>query len=164
MVSHWSLGDSQSLQVYRTLLSILADLNNAVVWMVSTRLLISKSSSRCNNPLVTVKRAPITIGIIVIFMFLSFSNPWQGWCEFIFLFVFFQFYSVVNRDNKVHNSSGSLFYWFLQSGRQSIGEQSGRRHVCQEARQTPGWGTGSVLNLPCKKQGYEYVFLNVVQQ
>ena len=30
---HWSLSDSKSLQVFRTLLSILVDLNNAVVWM-----------------------------------------------------------------------------------------------------------------------------------
>ena len=45
----------------RTLLSILADLNYVVVWMVSTRPLISKSSSSFNNPLVTIPRAPITI-------------------------------------------------------------------------------------------------------
>ena len=44
MVFHWSLSDSKSPQVSRTLLSILAVLNNAVVWMVSTRPLISKSS------------------------------------------------------------------------------------------------------------------------
>ena len=36
MVFHWSLSDSKSPQFSRTLLSILADLNNAVVWMVST--------------------------------------------------------------------------------------------------------------------------------
>ena len=56
----------------RALLSILANLNNAVVWMVSTRLLISKSFSPCTNPLVTVPRAPISICITVIFMFNSF--------------------------------------------------------------------------------------------
>ena len=50
MVSHWSLGDSKTPQVSRTLLSILADLNNAVVWMVSTRPLISKFSCPCNIP------------------------------------------------------------------------------------------------------------------
>ena len=33
--------------------------------MVSTRILISKSSSSCTNPLVTVLYSPITIGIIV---------------------------------------------------------------------------------------------------
>ena len=43
MVFHWSLSDSKSPQVSRTLLSILAVLNNAVVWMVSTRPPTSKS-------------------------------------------------------------------------------------------------------------------------
>ena len=37
--------------------------------MVSTRPLISKSSSPFNNPMVTVARTPITVGIIVTFMF-----------------------------------------------------------------------------------------------
>ena len=74
MVFHWSLSDSKSPQVSRTLLSILVVLNNAVVWMVSARPPTSKSSSPFNNPFVTVPKAPITIGIIVTFMFRSFSN------------------------------------------------------------------------------------------
>ena len=41
MSFHWSLRESKSPQVSRTLLSILADINNAVVWMVSTRPFIS---------------------------------------------------------------------------------------------------------------------------
>ena len=65
MVFHWSLSDSKSPQVSRTLLSILAVLNNVVVWMVSTRPPTSKSSSPFSNHLVTVPNAPITIGIIV---------------------------------------------------------------------------------------------------
>ena len=69
MVFHWSLSDSKSPQVSRTLLSILAILNNAVVWMVSTRPPTSKSSSPFSNPLVTVPNAPITIA-----MFHSFFN------------------------------------------------------------------------------------------
>ena len=40
--------------------------------MVSTRPPASKSSRPFNNPLVTVPKAPITIGIIVTFMFHSF--------------------------------------------------------------------------------------------
>ena len=56
----------------RTLLSILAVINNAVVWMVSTHPPTSKSSSSFNNALVTVPKAPIIIGIIVTFMFHSF--------------------------------------------------------------------------------------------
>ena len=74
MVFHWSLSDSKSPQVPRNLLSILAVLNNAVVWMVSTRPPTSKSSSPLSNPLVTVPNAPITIGIIVTCMFHSFFS------------------------------------------------------------------------------------------
>ena len=74
MVYHWSLSNSKSPQVSRTLLSILAVLNNVVVWMVSTRPPTSKSSTPFRNPLVTVPNAPITIGIIVTCMFHSFFN------------------------------------------------------------------------------------------
>ena len=74
MIFHWSLSDSKSSQVSRTLLSILADLNNAVVWMVSTYSLISKSSSPCTNTLVNVPSVPITIDITVTFMFHSFFS------------------------------------------------------------------------------------------
>ena len=69
MVFYWSLNDYKSSQVSRTLLSILAVLNNDVVWMVSTRPPTCKFSSLFNNPLVTVLKAPINIGIIVTFMF-----------------------------------------------------------------------------------------------
>ena len=74
MVFHWSLSDSKSSQVSRTLLSILAVFNNAVVWMVSTRPPTSKSSRPFNNLSVTVPKAPITIDTIVTFMFLNFFN------------------------------------------------------------------------------------------
>ena len=74
MVFHWCLSDHKSPQVSRTLLSILAVLNNIVVWTVSTRPPTSKSSSPFSNPLVTVPNTPITIGIIVTFMFHSFFN------------------------------------------------------------------------------------------
>ena len=72
MVSHRSLNDCKSPQVSRTLLSILADSNNAVIWIVSTRPLISKYSSPCTSPLVTVPSTQITIGITIIFMLRSF--------------------------------------------------------------------------------------------
>ena len=72
MAFYWSLSDTKYPQVSRTLLSILAVLNNDVFRMVSTRPPTSKSSSPFNNPLVTVPKAPITIGIIVTFMFHSF--------------------------------------------------------------------------------------------
>ena len=74
MVFHRSFSDSKFPQVSRTLLSFLAVLNNAVVWVVSTRPLTSKSPSPFNNPLVTVPKTPITIGIVVTFMFHRFFN------------------------------------------------------------------------------------------
>ena len=39
------LSDSKSLQVFRTLLSILTNLNNAIVWMASIRPPLSNSST-----------------------------------------------------------------------------------------------------------------------
>ena len=71
---HWSLSDSKSPQVFRTFLSILAVLNNAVVWIVSTRPSTSKSFRPFNSPLIIVPKAPIPIGTIVTFMFHSFFN------------------------------------------------------------------------------------------
>ena len=73
MVSHGSL-NNKSPQVFWTRLNILSDLNNVVVWMVSNRPIIFKSSSPCTNLLVTVPGALITIGIIVTFIFHSFFN------------------------------------------------------------------------------------------
>ena len=54
MVSHWSLSESNSPEVSRTLLSILSNLNNAVTWMVYTR------------------RSPIIIIIIIILLIWEF--------------------------------------------------------------------------------------------
>ena len=89
MVFHRSFSDSKSLQVSRTLLSILVDLNNVAVWMVSTRPLISKYPSPCINPLVTVPRASITIGITVTFRFQIFNSPARSrYLSFFSLFSF----------------------------------------------------------------------------
>ena len=117
MVSHWGLSDSKSPQVSRTLLSILVDLNKDVVWIVSIHPLISKSTSPFINRLVTVPKAPVTIGITAIFMSHSFFDP-QARSRYLsfFFFAFFQFYSVVCRDSKVHNSASSLslsFFFFF---------------------------------------------------
>ena len=113
MVFKWNLSDSKSTQVSRILLSILAVLNIAVALMVSTRLPTSKSSSPFSNPLVTVPKAPITIGIILTFMFhVFFSIPLKGQV-LILLFTFFQFYSVVNQDSKVDNFANSLFFLLI---------------------------------------------------
>ena len=96
MVFHLSLSDSKSPRVFKTILSILADLNNAVVWMDSTRPLTSKSSSSFNNPSMTLPRAPITIGLNITFTFHSLFRFPSKVKEFILLFAFFQFYSLVS--------------------------------------------------------------------
>ena len=97
MVFHWSLSERTSSQASRTLLSTLADLNTAVDWMVSTRLLFSKSFNHCTSPLVSVPSALITIGITVNFMFHSFFQFSSKVEVLIFLFDIFQFYPVVSR-------------------------------------------------------------------
>ena len=74
MIFHWGLSDSKSPQVSRTCHRILAVLNNAVIWIVSTRPLTSKSFRPFGNPLVIVRKASITIGTIVTYMFHSFFN------------------------------------------------------------------------------------------
>ena len=73
MVFHWSSSDRKSPQVSRTILRILADLNIALIWMVSTRPLISKPNIPCTKPLVIVPSAPVTFSIMVTLMFHSFS-------------------------------------------------------------------------------------------
>ena len=114
MVFHGSFNDSKSLRVSRTLLSILADLNNAVIWMVFIPPVISKSSCPCIIPLVTVPRTSITIGITVTFMlyniFFQFPNMVQ---VLILLFTLFQFYSMVSRYSKVHHSASFLLLSLL---------------------------------------------------
>ena len=66
MVFHLSLNNCKSPQVSRTFLGILAELNYAVVWLISSCPLISKSSSPFTNHLRIVPGVPITVGITVI--------------------------------------------------------------------------------------------------
>ena len=100
---------TKSSRVSRTLLGILADLKNTVVWTVSTHPVISKSSSSGTNPLGTIPRAPITIGIIVTFMFHSFFNSLAR-SRFLSYFSHpFNFYCVVSRNSKIHNPANCLF-------------------------------------------------------
>ena len=65
----WSLRNYRFFQISRTLLSILADLNNAEIWMVSILPLFSNSSSLFSECLGTVPGAPFIIGITVTLMF-----------------------------------------------------------------------------------------------
>ena len=105
MIFHWSLCDSKSPQISTTLLSIQADLNNAAVWIISTRPLISKSSSLCTIIFVTVSSILITIGITVTIMFYSIFSSlttsrylFVGWNIHTLVFFFFLIF---------------IFWWFL---------------------------------------------------
>ena len=89
--SNWGLNNSKSPQVSRTPLGIQADLYNAVVWMVSTRLLIWKSSSPCVNLLVTVSSVPVAIYKTVNFMSHSFFSSRARFGSY----VLFHFSSVI---------------------------------------------------------------------
>ena len=100
--------DSKSLQVSRTLLSILANLNNAAAGLHSS------SYSQVFQSL-----------------YLAFGDCTKltnyNWyhCHFHFsskvlvlisIFTFFQFYPVVSWKNKVHYLAGSLFFWWPSLG------------------------------------------------
>ena len=113
MVFQGSLSDSKSPQVSRTLLSILAVLNNAIVWMISTRPPTSKSFSPFNNPLVTVSKVPITISIIVTFMFHSFFDSLARSRYLSFLSHSFSFILWLTRTAKSTILQILFFCWSL---------------------------------------------------
>ena len=113
MVFHWSLSDSKSHRVSRTLLSILAVLNNVVVWMVSAHPLISKSFIPFNNPLVTVPKAPITIDINVTFKFHSFFNSLARSRYLSFFSLSFSFILWSAGTAKFHNFARSLSFLLI---------------------------------------------------
>ena len=126
LVFHWRLSDSKFPLICRTILSILVDLHNAVVWLVSICSPISKSFSLFSEPLRTVLSTPNTIGITVTLMFHSFLV--FGWdpntcLSFCFLFTFSaiwqvlffcQLYSSLDKVNILHHeileNSGLFIY------------------------------------------------------
>ena len=74
MVFPWSLSDIKSPHVSRTLLSIMGNLSNTVIWIVSTYPLISKSSSPFTNRLGIVPSALITISVTLTFVLHNFFS------------------------------------------------------------------------------------------
>ena len=142
MVFYWSLSDSKSPQVYRTLLSILTVLNNDIVWMVSTHPPTSKSFNPFNNPLVTVPKAPIMIGTIITFMFHSFSN---SLARFRYLSFFSLSFSFIQWSAETAKSKILQVFFFLlitiRSGllaeiRWSIWMSKSQRSLCMSFSRT----------------------------
>ena len=142
MVFHWSLSDSKSPQVSRTRLRILAVLSNAVIWIVSTRPLTSKSSRPFNNPLVIVPKAPITIGTIVTFMFHSFFN---SLARSRYLSFFSHSFSFILWSAGTAKSTNSLFLLIvIRSGllagiRWSVCLLKSHRSLCVSFSRTGAW-------------------------
>ena len=100
------LSDSKSSLVSRNLLSILADLNDIVVWMVYTRSLISKSSSPCISSLLIIPSAPIpmvspSLSWFIVFVY---SETWSP-----------RFFSVLPCGQRKRQSSqfGKLSFFFF---------------------------------------------------
>ena len=98
MVFHCSLIDSKSPQVSRTFLSILDDLNNAVV---STRPLISKPSCPCTDPSVTYRAYQLQLASLPLSCSIVFSVLQQGLGNYLS----FHFLSVLPTSRTKQQSS-----------------------------------------------------------
>ena len=72
MVFHWNLSDCKSTQISNFIQSVLTDFSGAVVGMVSICPLIFSSLSLFSRIFRIIPRAPITIGIMVSFIFHTF--------------------------------------------------------------------------------------------
>ena len=110
MVFHRSQSDSKSPQISRTFLSIQANFNIAVIWMVLIHSLIFNFSSPLSKPLRVVPSTPITTGITVTLMFHSFlDSPARS--KYLSYFSLSLIFHCVSRwDGKIHNMASSLFF------------------------------------------------------
>ena len=85
--------NSKSTRVSRTLLSILANLCNGNVWIVSIRPLISNSSSHLSELLGTIPNVPIINGITIILRF-HFHLSFQARSKYLYLFFRFPYFLI----------------------------------------------------------------------
>ena len=102
MVFHWSLTDSKSPLISWPLLRIIPNLNNAGVWMVSTRSFIFKSSSLCINPLVTTSSVKITVTFIFYSFLRSLAKSRYYYYNYYYYLIFYEFFTIALAD-----------WWFL---------------------------------------------------
>ena len=132
VVFHWGLSDSKCPQVSSSLLSILVNLNNAVVSMVSILPLIFYSASPFSKPFRTVPSVPNIIDITISFIFYRFfccltrskylfifllyliSTLWSmGTAKFTKFFFFVKWYEVWSSvKNWVISKSQKILYVF----------------------------------------------------
>ena len=104
---HWSLSDSKSPQISRTLLSTLVNLNNAGVWSVSA------PNSNAFRPfsinLETVPIAPVIIGITVTLMFYRFFSYLTMSKNLSIFSHLFYFHCAVCNNGKISKTANFLF-------------------------------------------------------
>ena len=103
-----SLSVTKSSQVSRTLLSILTDLNNAVVWMILIRFLISNSSSLFTNLWGLFQGRQLQMVSPSLFCFIAFFSSLAR-SEYLSLFSF-DFHSVIPRDSTIYETAGFLVF------------------------------------------------------
>ena len=143
--------ESQWQQVSSNLLSILADLNNAAVWMVSARPLISNSSSSFTKTSGIVSSAPITIDITVIFMFYNLFSSLERFKYFsLFSFSIFSLWGPPRRQSPLICRFSFFFcklWWGLVfwSGFSDLFVSQEAREVC--ASHSPGQILGCAHNI-----------------
>ena len=115
-----SLSNIKSFQAFRTLLSIQADLINAIVWMVSIRSPISKSLNPLYEPLGTASSVPFILVIIVTLMFHSFLCSLARSEVFFFHFRFCFIFTSWSTGAVIFAIQQFLFFFFLISTRPSL--------------------------------------------
>ena len=102
------------LNVSSTILNILADLNNAVVWMVSFQSLIFKASTPSTSIWGLFWLRQLQFVSPSSSCSITFCSPARSYCLSLFLFFFFYFPPKVRLEEKVYYSVGSLFCWISQ--------------------------------------------------
>ena len=119
MVAHWSLSYSKSTKVFKTFLSILADINYTVVWMDSTHPLIT-------NPLVTVPSVASKQLSPSLLYPQNFSFLWQNLSSCLF-FLFFGFTLGSAGTTKSTTWSGRLteIRWSVSISKSQIVQSAG---------------------------------------
>ena len=149
-----SLGDRKSPQVSSTLLIILADIINAVVWMVSTHHLISKSSRPLNkllgivpSALFTIVSPSCSIAFLVLWqdlstcLFFSLSLIFTLWSaetskftiQQVLFFGYYYYYNYYHHSNKCKGSADL-----------NINQGQVKGTIAEEDYGTPGFQVGRV--------------------
>ena len=115
VVFSWSLSDTKSLQLSRTLQSILSDLHNAVVWVVS----ISLITSFPNLVSMYLGTVPMTQKQFISPSFSSFTSSFS-YSEYLSFLAFLCFHFVVGQYDKILPLTSSFFFFLFINSRSGL--------------------------------------------